>query len=327
MYQYDDSTAAASLPAPAPSGTPGYFTDVEPATLLRSDFMNMLMMELLNIIEYAGETPSKTTYNQVLTAIKSITGSSSTYGFDTGSANTYAVTYTPAVAAITDGLKLRFKAKTANTGTSTFSPNGLTAKAIVGAAHAALQGGEIVANGDIEVVWNSTLAAWVLLEQTGGGTQVATATKSSQAVNLVQLNAIPGVTNGSNAAAGTVGEFVTASAAAASITTATPTNLTSISLPPGDWKVWGVVQFAGSSNGQLTQAAAGISTTSSTLGTVGTYTVSNLTTGYPPSGETVASPVVRINISTTTTVFLVGETVFASGTATAAGYIGARRVR
>jgi hypothetical protein len=34
--------------------------------------MNMLMLELLNVVEAGGETPSKTTYNQVLTAIKSI---------------------------------------------------------------------------------------------------------------------------------------------------------------------------------------------------------------------------------------------------------------
>jgi hypothetical protein len=77
MYQYDDPTCATSLPAPAAPGTPGWFTDGNPsageqATILRSDFTNMLMLELLNVVEAAGITPSKTTYNQVLAAIKAL---------------------------------------------------------------------------------------------------------------------------------------------------------------------------------------------------------------------------------------------------------------
>jgi len=77
MYQYDDPTVSASLPAPASAGTAGYFTDGDPvqgipATELRSDFMNMVMMELLNVVDAAGLMPSKTTYNQVLAAIQSL---------------------------------------------------------------------------------------------------------------------------------------------------------------------------------------------------------------------------------------------------------------
>lgn len=75
MYQYDDPTCALALPAPAAPGTPGYFTDGNPgggvaATELRSDFMNMLMMELLNVVSASGQTPSKTAYNQVLSALE-----------------------------------------------------------------------------------------------------------------------------------------------------------------------------------------------------------------------------------------------------------------
>ncbi|WP_069267432.1 hypothetical protein [Paraburkholderia nodosa] len=80
MYQYDDPTAVSALPTPAAAGTSGYFTDGNPAqaeaaTVLRSDFMNMLMLELLNVVEAAGISPSKTAYNQVLLAIKSLTSS------------------------------------------------------------------------------------------------------------------------------------------------------------------------------------------------------------------------------------------------------------
>lgn len=75
MYQYDDPTCATTLPTPAAPGSPGYFTDGNPgggvaATDLRSDFMNMLMMELLNLVNASGQTPSKTTYTQVLSALE-----------------------------------------------------------------------------------------------------------------------------------------------------------------------------------------------------------------------------------------------------------------
>lgn len=112
------------------------------------------------------------------------------YAVDTGAANVYVVAYTPAVTALTDGLRLRFKIKTANTGASTLNVNGLGAQPIVGGAHAALQGGEFIANGDAEVVWNSTLASFILLENTGGALQVANATLSQQAVSIAQLSAL-----------------------------------------------------------------------------------------------------------------------------------------
>lgn len=79
MYQYDDPTVLPTLPTPAAPGTAGFFTDGNPgaalpATILRSDFMNMLMMELLNVVEASGQVPSKTTYNQVLTALTKMCG-------------------------------------------------------------------------------------------------------------------------------------------------------------------------------------------------------------------------------------------------------------
>ncbi|MCA8195487.1 hypothetical protein [Burkholderia vietnamiensis] len=77
MYQYDDPTAVASMPIPAEAGTAGFFTDGSPAggvpaTILRADFMNSVMMELLNVIEAAGITPSKTVNSQLLAAIQTL---------------------------------------------------------------------------------------------------------------------------------------------------------------------------------------------------------------------------------------------------------------
>ncbi|WP_152973114.1 hypothetical protein [Pseudomonas asplenii] len=113
----------------------------------------------------------------------------SDYGVDIGTANAYAVTFAPAVVSLRDGMTLKFKALNANTGASTFSPSGITAAPIVGGAHSSLQGGEISPNGDVWVQWNSSIGtgSWVLIENTGGALQVASATRSQHAPNAGQI--------------------------------------------------------------------------------------------------------------------------------------------
>ncbi|KVS52262.1 hypothetical protein WK39_26750 [Burkholderia cepacia] len=83
MFRTDQTTAVTSLPVPAAAGTPGYFTGGNPATgqaatILDADWLNMVQEELMSILAAAGISPSKTTYNQVLTAIqKVVTGQTS----------------------------------------------------------------------------------------------------------------------------------------------------------------------------------------------------------------------------------------------------------
>lgn len=110
------------------------------------------------------------------------------YASDTGAANVYAAAYTPAITSLVDGMVLRFKAANANTGASTFNPNGLGAKPIVGGAHAALQGGEIVVNSDVWLQYNSSIGSgsWVMVDSTGGAMQTAPATQSQHAMQLGQ---------------------------------------------------------------------------------------------------------------------------------------------
>lgn len=139
-------------------------------------------------------------------------------------------------------------------------------------------------------------------------------------------SAIGGVTNGSNAAAGIVGEYVTNSVSAAAITSAVTSNVLSISLTAGDWDVSGVVRSAPAGGTSVQQQVGGISTTSATLGPLGTF--ANDT--YQPAagtGEAHPTPTVRVNVSTTTTVFLVATIVYSGGSLTADGFIRARRVR
>jgi hypothetical protein len=66
-----------TLPTPEAALTEGYWTEGNPgtgvaATLVRASFLNMVQEELRAIVVAAGETPSKTTYNQILTALKSM---------------------------------------------------------------------------------------------------------------------------------------------------------------------------------------------------------------------------------------------------------------
>lgn len=125
-----------------------------------------------------------------------------------------------------------------------------------------------------------------------------------------------------NAVAGRIGEYITANASGVAMTTATPVNVTSISLTAGDWDVIGSISIAGNLN--LTIAGAGISTVSATLGAATTQCQLQ---GPAFTAYTGPTPNVRLSLAATTTVYLVASATFASSTASATGLIRARRVR
>lgn len=103
-----------------------------------------------------------------------IQASLSTSAMDTGAANAYAAAYAPTITALYNNMTLLFEAKNANTGASTFAPNGMTAYPILGGDHQALTGGEIVAGGKCEVIWKASANSWILLGCTGGYSKTAT---------------------------------------------------------------------------------------------------------------------------------------------------------
>lgn len=110
-----------------------------------------------------------------------------TYTADTGAANAYVASFVPALPTLVDGMRVTFKAKTANSGASTLAVNGGSAYPLYSHANQALQGGEIVANGLVEAEWNSTLTAWVLCGNSGGALPIIAGTQSNHAVNLSQF--------------------------------------------------------------------------------------------------------------------------------------------
>lgn len=140
-----------------------------------------------------------------------------------------------------------------------------------------------------------------------------------------------GTTTNDNAATGMVGEFISStvlSGAAITLTTATPTNITSISLTAGDWDVTGfaTVNYSGTA---MTQILAWTSASSATIptfpnnGGMGGHNSLN----SPGLGLNTVVGVQRFSLASTTTVYLTTQATFANGTATAFGIIRARRMR
>ena len=82
--------------------------------------------------------------------------SASFFAADTGAANAYVCNFTPAIPVRSESVPVRFKATNANTGSCTIN-DGLGVVALVGGAHSALQGGEIVANGEAWAQWLSLI--------------------------------------------------------------------------------------------------------------------------------------------------------------------------
>lgn len=142
---------------------------------------------------------------------------------------------------------------------------------------------------------------------------------------ITPLGGIAGVTNGSAAGAGQVGQVITNSASGVSLTSNTPANCTSISLTAGDWNVWGSVYFNPAGTTTQSQIASGINTTSATLPAIPNYSVLTLSI---PAGDVEAQtpPMQVINVSTTTTAYMIAYAQFSVSTETASCSITARRV-
>jgi hypothetical protein len=141
-----------------------------------------------------------------------------------------------------------------------------------------------------------------------------------------------GVTDGSSAAAGSAGQYLNAvvqTASAVPLTFATPANVTSLSIPAGDWDVWADCYFKSAFNDSAASCYAALSTVSATIPTVlpmarGTIIVGvqHYASGLDPSINGIC---LRVSVTSPTTYFLVAQ---CDDTITGAyGQIQARRRR
>lgn len=207
-----------------------------PGSLIPSAWGNSVTQEMLNVIKGASLSPAEADTSQLLKAINALAQAGATnYALDTGVADAYQATFSPAITALTDGLVVKIKIKTNNTGASTFSPDGLVARRIVSLGHDTLQGGELVAGGFAWLHYNSSHVngSWVLIASSNGASPVVAGTKSNHAVNFSQLGSLNGLKRILNASttlvAADIGALVSVEGAAGS----TQTLMSIAELPTG----------------------------------------------------------------------------------------------
>ena len=153
---------------------------------------------------------------------------------------------------------------------------------------------------------------------------------NGSALTGVSASTVNGVTDGSNAAAGKVGEYVSASrvvGSATALTTATPKTVTSISLTAGDWDVTAIGAITGASTGTEFDVAISANDNSMTGTVLGDSRAQTPTVSLAGADATLMIPQFRVNISTTTTYYLIVQETFTLGSPAAYGRISARRRR
>jgi hypothetical protein len=140
-----------------------------PGSLIPATWGNGVTDELLNVVKSAGLEPSESDATQLLQALRKISqAGEDKHAADIGAANLYMANYVPAITTLKDGLALRFTAGNANTGASTFAPNGLLPKPLLSLSQSALRPAEIVGGSVCSVVFSAALDSWLLVYASGG---------------------------------------------------------------------------------------------------------------------------------------------------------------
>lgn len=142
---------------------------------------------------------------------------------------------------------------------------------------------------------------------------------------------ITGVSGGSDASSGIVGEIISSVVAvgsAVSLVSGTAKTVTSISLTAGDWDITGVVDFHPGATTTGSYFQAGVSGTTNALGSQDQYASAPMALAAGLGVDVgMACPTVRQSLSGATTIYLTCQAGFALSTLTAYGTIRARRVR
>lgn len=141
-----------------------------------------------------------------------------------------------------------------------------------------------------------------------------------------------GTTTGGNAVAGTLGEELSSEVLvgdAVALVSGTPKTVTSLALTAGDWDLTGVVTYVAAATTSITRLSQSISTTTNTHGNNKQRKQVKSAAVVPGATDTpiMDTPTVRVNISATTTYYLIADATFTVDTLSAYGYLRARRVR
>jgi hypothetical protein len=193
-----------------------------------------------------------------------------------------------------------------------------------------ISGGLKDVNGNNMLGWNQATSAvnYIAIQNAGSGNNPSFAVVGSDtniSLNLFSKGTgginVQGFSDGSNAAAGIVREFLYSnvpSGSAITLVANTTTNVTSLSLTPGDWDVYGNLDFQ--PTGIIETLNGFISTTSATGGdpSVGC----RFLTAAAANGVGFALPMLRVSTASTMNVYLVASS---SSTPKVSGTLQARR--
>lgn len=166
----------------------------------------------------------------------------------------------------------------------------------------------------------------------GTGGTTASAARTSLGLTATATAAagqLPGEPTTGSASAGNVGELITNTGSAVSLVTATPKDITTVSLSAGDWFCWGSVSFTAGGTPTTSFMSGWISTTANTEPSFpngGGYVLTrpNLTGG---GNQALSIGNIRLSLSGTTTVSLGMNQAFSGGTSTGNGFIACERRR
>lgn len=166
----------------------------------------------------------------------------------------------------------------------------------------------------------SAQLAGVISDETGTGLLVLASSPAIATPNII------GVTNGSSAAAGSAGEYLTAQTNTTSLTSTVAANATSLALAAGDYDAQCVARFNPAGTTTWNYALVSVNTTSAAVPGFPSFQqiIAPLTTGQQ---QILNSPTVRISSSGAVTAYCVVTAQFGTSTMTVDGFLRIRRVR
>jgi hypothetical protein len=194
-------------------------------------------------------------------------------------------------------------------------------------------------SGNIYVGTNSAIDAATAAESNtlriggSGGTAILATGLNTATPAITLVSGQVGTATNDNAAAGRIGEYLSATRLAGSsvaLTTGVSTDILALSLTAGDWDVSGNLIYTGAGGVSLISALGWINTASATLPTLPNGGMEAQWVGTPPTTNVTPYLAIasgRISIAATTVIYLSTNCQFSGGTVSSYGFIGARRAR
>lgn len=172
-----------------------------------------------------------------------------------------------------------------------------------------------------------------LIATVPGGTElvftVIAITGTTAASWAITIDRVGTATN-DDATIGAVGQYKTIISGPTSLVTATEKTVATLSLEAGDWMVGGSVRYIGAAGTNVTAQIAGVTLVDNTIAsyelcTTEQYGAAGLVLGA--SFVSSVTPVIRLSVASTTSVYLVAYATFSVNTLTGTGRLWARRLR